>query len=135
MEAIELVDPSRSTLHESISSLRCGGGGGARLSLADVIADVDELGWHECVVASVEIVGEEDLLSASDGSKRRGRPKKTGGGAFGCKRTASSGSETSGVAGEDAPKRKASKGANAGGSAGGVGDCSRSNQLEIGIRR
>lgn len=134
MEAIELVDPSRSTLHESISSPR-GGGGGARLSLADVIADVDELGWHECVVASVEIVGEEDLLSASDGSKRRGRPKKTGGGAFGCKRTASSGSETSGVAGEDAPKRKASKGANAGGSAGGVGDCSWSNQLEIGIRR
>ncbi|KAF8007837.1 hypothetical protein BT93_K1735 [Corymbia citriodora subsp. variegata] len=136
VEAIELVNPSRSTLDENVSSRDL------RLSLADAIADVDELGWHECVITSVENVGRENRPSAAedDGSERRGRPKKKkGDGSFVCKRAASSGSETSGGGGarENAPKRKALKEANAGGRAGGGsdGDCSWLNQLEIGIHR
>ncbi|XP_030538647.1 uncharacterized protein LOC115746855 [Rhodamnia argentea] len=130
VEAIELMDPSRSTLDENISSHD------VQLSLAEAIADIDELRWHECVITSVENVGKENRPSASSASKRQGRPKKAVGGTSHCKRTASSGSETSGGARENAPKRKALKEANAGGStSGGDGDCSWSNQLEVGIRR
>ncbi|KAK3404831.1 hypothetical protein EUGRSUZ_K01124 [Eucalyptus grandis] len=133
VEAIELVDPSRSTLNENVSSRD------VRLSLAEAIADVDDLGWHECVITSVENFGKEDRPSApDDGSKRQGRREKKGDGAFGCKRTASSGSETrggGGSAGENAPKRKPLKEANAGRSTSSVdGDYSWSNQLDMRIR-
>ncbi|GAV60156.1 hypothetical protein CFOL_v3_03687 [Cephalotus follicularis] len=46
-EALDLIDPSRSTLKESISSCAC-------VTLDDVVADLNELEWQECSVTSIQ---------------------------------------------------------------------------------
>lgn len=47
VKTLDLVDPSRSTLNESVSSLEF-------VALEDVIADLNHLNWQECCVTSIQ---------------------------------------------------------------------------------
>ncbi|KAM7275989.1 hypothetical protein ACFE04_017855 [Oxalis oulophora] len=49
LETIQLMDPSRSTLHEPISP-------GQPMPAEDILADLNTLNWQECHVSSVQVV-------------------------------------------------------------------------------
>lgn len=61
VRTIDLIDPSRSTLKESVSS-------DASLKLEDVIADLNALDWHDCCATSFMILCKDNSLATKDDS-------------------------------------------------------------------
>ncbi|GLT94000.1 hypothetical protein SLE2022_117630 [Rubroshorea leprosula] len=58
VETLDLIDPSRSTLQSSISS-------SASITFEDIIADLNDLNWHECCVTSIKTLNSPKEISSS----------------------------------------------------------------------
>lgn len=58
VEALDVIDPSRSTLQSGISSSAC-------MTLEDIIADLNNLNWQECCVTSIKILNSPKEISSS----------------------------------------------------------------------
>ncbi|KAK4761175.1 hypothetical protein SAY87_006068 [Trapa incisa] len=67
--AMDLMDPSRSTLKESVSS-------DASLELKDVIADLDALDWQDCCTTSFMTLFKDSCLASTKGIGSISLPKE-----------------------------------------------------------
>ncbi|XP_018807791.2 uncharacterized protein LOC108981160 [Juglans regia] len=63
VNTLDLMDPSRCTLNDNVSSL-------AFVALEDVIADLNELDWQECCVTSIQTLNSWKHSVPDSGTKQ-----------------------------------------------------------------
>ncbi|KAJ0112523.1 hypothetical protein Patl1_02428 [Pistacia atlantica] len=61
VKALDVMDPSRSTLNENISPF-------ASITLNHILADLNEFSWQECCVNSIDVFNNADISQTSNAS-------------------------------------------------------------------
>ncbi|KAJ0054498.1 hypothetical protein Pint_02409 [Pistacia integerrima] len=61
VKALDVMDPSRSTLNENISPF-------ASITLNHILADLNELFWQECCITSIDVFNNTDISPTSNAS-------------------------------------------------------------------